>query len=100
LPSISEGMPNSLMEAMALEMPCIASNVGGVPELIEHNVDGLIFEPKNPKKLADLIRLLLEDENLQKKLGMNARKKMMNKFNWNQIIKKLEIFYGKLLINE
>ena len=100
LPSISEGMPNSLMEAMALEMPCIASNVGGVPELIEHNVDGLIFEPKNSKKLADLIRLLLKDENLQKKLGMNARKKMMNKFNWNQIIKKLEIFYGKLLLNK
>jgi len=96
LPSISEGMPNSLMEAMALEMPCIASNVGGVPELIEHNVDGLIFEPKNAKKLADLISLLLEDENLQKKLGINARKKMVNKFNWNQIIKKLEMLYGKL----
>ncbi len=95
-PSVSEGMPNSLMEAMALEMPCIASNVGGVPELIEHNVDGLISEPKNPKKLADLIRLLLEDENLQKKLGINARKKMINEFNWNQIIKKLEILYGKL----
>ena len=96
LPSISEGMPNSLMEAMALEMPCIASNVGGVPELIEHNVDGLLFEPNNPKKLAELIRLLLEDENLQKKLGINARKKMVNKFNWNQIIKKLEILYEKL----
>ncbi|KKN08968.1 hypothetical protein LCGC14_1051370 [marine sediment metagenome] len=96
LPSVSEGMPNSLMEAMALEMPCIASNVGGVPELIEHNVDGLIFEPKNTKKFADLIRLLLEDENLQKKLGINARKKMVNKFNWNQVIKKVEILYGKL----
>ena len=96
LPSISEGMPNSLMEAMALEMPCIASNVGGVPELIEHNVDGLLFEPNNPKKLAELIRLLLENENLQKKLGINARKKMVNDFNWNQIIKKFEILYGKL----
>ncbi len=96
LPSVSEGMPNSLMEAMALEMPCIASNVGGVPELIENNVDGLIFEPKNSRQFADLIRLLLEDENLQKKLGINARKKMVNKFNWNQIIKKLEILYGKL----
>lgn len=97
LPSFSEGMPNSLMEAMALEMPCIASNVGGVPELIEHNVDGLIFEPKNSKKFANLIRLLLEDENLQKRLSISARKKMVNKFNWNQIIKKLEILYGKLL---
>ena len=96
LPSVSEGMPNSLMEAMALEMPCLATNVGGVPELIENNVDGLIFEPKNPKKFADLIRLLLEDENLQKKLGINARKKMINKFNWNQIIEKLEILYRKL----
>ncbi|KKN40548.1 hypothetical protein LCGC14_0732250 [marine sediment metagenome] len=96
LPSVSEGMPNSLMEAMALEIPCIASNVGGVPELIENNVDGLTFESKNSRKLADLIRLLLEDENLQKKLGINARKKMVDKFNWNQIITKLEILYGKL----
>ena len=84
------------MEAMALEMPCIASNVGGVPELIENNVDGLIFEPKNPKKFADLIRLLLEDKNLQKKLGRNARKKMENKFNWNRIIKKFDSLYGRL----
>ena len=96
LPSISEGMPNSLMEAMALEMPCIASNVGGVPELIEHNIDGLLFEPSNPKKLAELIRLLLEDENLQIQLGINARKKMVTKFNWNQIIKKFENFYGQI----
>ncbi len=96
LPSVSEGMPNSLMEAMALEMPCIASNVGGVPELIENNVDGLIFDPKNSRQFADLIRLLLEDENLQKKLGINARKKMVNKFNWNRIIKKSEILYEKL----
>ena len=96
LTSVSEGMPNSLMEAMALEMPCIASNVGGVPELIEHNVDGLIFESKNPNELADLIRLLLTDDNLQKKLGINARKKMINKFSWVHIIEKLEILYGNL----
>lgn len=95
LTSVSEGMPNSLMEAMALEMPCIASNVGGVPELIEHNVDGLIFEPKNSKKLANLIRQLLEDQNLQKKLGENARKKVLKKFNWNKIMKKLEILLNK-----
>ena len=96
LPSISEGMPNSLMEAMALEIPCIASNVGGVSELIDHNVDGLLVEPNNPKKLAELIRLLLEDGKLQKKLGTNARKKMVNKFNWDQIIKEFENLSTKL----
>jgi glycosyltransferase involved in cell wall biosynthesis len=96
LPSISEGMPNSLMEAMALEIPCIASNVGGVSELIDHNVDGLLVEPNNPKKLAELIRLLLEDDKLQKKLGTNARKKMVNKFNWDQIIKEFENLSNKL----
>ena len=96
LPSISEGMPNSLMEAMALEMPCIASNVGGVSELIDHNVDGLLVEPNNPKKLAELILLLLEDDKLQKKLGTNARKKMVNKFNWDQIIKEFENLSNKL----
>jgi glycosyltransferase involved in cell wall biosynthesis len=96
LSSISEGMPNSLMEAMALEMPCIASDVGGVSELIEHKFDGLIFEPGNSKELADSIQLLLEDENLRKELGINARKKMRNMFNWDQVIKKLEFIYDRL----
>ncbi len=97
LTSVSEGMPNSLMEAMALEMPCIASSVGGVPDLIEHNKDGLIFETKNSFQLAKLILMLLSDKALQKELGINARKKLISKFEWNQIIKKFENIYIKLL---
>ncbi len=87
LSSISEGMPNSLMEAMALEMPCIATNVGAVPQLIDNNVDILIIEPENSEMLAKNILLLLSNEKLQTKLGINARKKMINKFSWEGLIK-------------
>ncbi|MFX0132198.1 MAG: glycosyltransferase family 4 protein [Candidatus Hodarchaeota archaeon] len=97
LPYNAAGMPNSLMEAMALEMPCIASNVGAVSELIEHNKNGLIIKSKKEIELANLILALLSDKHLQRELGVNARKKIINIFNWNIIIKKIEKFYEYIL---
>ncbi|MHA1272223.1 MAG: glycosyltransferase family 4 protein [Promethearchaeota archaeon] len=100
LSSLSEGMPNSLMEAMALEMPCIASDVGAVKNLIDDRVNGLLYERGNYIKLAKLIFELLKDENLQKKLGMNARKKIVKYYNLDDIIhKKIEKIYQKIIEN-
>ena len=97
LSSNSEGLPNCLMEAMALEMPCIASDVGSISTLIDNNKNGLIFELKKPNELPNLILYLLKNNNLQKKLGKNARKKMINQFNWDIIIKKYNILFKKLI---
>lgn len=97
LSSNSEGLPNCLMEAMALEMPCIASNVGSISTLIDNNKNGLIFELKKPNELPNLILYLLKNNNLQKKLGKNARKKMINQFNWDIVIKKYNILFKKLI---
>lgn len=97
LTSISEGMPNSLMEAMALGMPCIASNVGGVSELIDNKKNGLIFNSKNSKELAELILKLLQDIDLQKKIGLNARQKMIKFFNWDRVLKSYEILFKQIV---
>ena len=59
-------------------------------------MDGLIFNSKDSKELVYYILQLLEDENLQKNLGFNARKKIENNFDWEKIIEKFEIFYEKL----
>ncbi len=89
LTSISEGMPNSLMEAMSLSMPCIASNVGAVSSLMENEISGLIFNPRDSHFLAEQIWALLTNKNWRIKLGNNARLKMISKFDWENSYQKI-----------
>jgi len=86
LPSTHEGMPNSLMEAMATGLPSIASNVGAVPELIDNNVNGFIFPNRNEMELSKIILKLMKDTELREKIGKAAKKKMRDNFSWDIII--------------
>lgn len=61
LPSLSEGLPNVILEAMALEVPVVATRVGGVPELVSHECTGLLVEARNPQDLSRALCRLLED---------------------------------------
>lgn len=72
LPSKWEGIPMSIIEAMGTGLPVIASRVGGVPDMIEDGVDGVLIEPTG-QALADAIEKLLQDYALRKALGENAR---------------------------
>lgn len=74
LPSQYEGMPLSLIEAMAAGLPCIASNVGGIPDVIDNNENGLLIAPAS-EQLYDGIISLLEDPILRERLGKNGIKK-------------------------
>lgn len=76
LPSVSEGLPVVLMEAMASGRPIVASNVGGVSEIVEHDVNGLLVEPGNPAKLAAAIESMykINGESLQQKAKQNRLK--------------------------
>jgi len=96
LTSISEGMPNSLMEAMSLGMPCIASNVGAVSSLVENEKNGLIFNTRDSFFLAEQIWFLLNNKNLQIKLGNNARLKMISKFDWKISFQKIIRCYKQI----
>lgn len=78
LPSLSEGMPNALLQAMAAGLPVVATRVGGVPEFVEDHVDGLLVEPSNPDELARAIRELMSSESLRRTLGQNAKAKAAN----------------------
>jgi len=71
LPSLWEGMPISLIEAMATGLPIVATNVGGIPDMIENNVDGLLVEKDEEQLTSALIRLI-SDKDLREKLGKNA----------------------------
>ncbi len=76
LPSRHEGCPNVLMEAMAQGVPCVATDVGGVGELIDHRENGLLVEPENHRQLAEAVYSLYADCELRNRLGTAAAAKM------------------------
>jgi glycosyltransferase involved in cell wall biosynthesis len=76
LPSLAEGMPNVLLEAMASALPCIASDIPGVREVITNNADGCLFAPGDVKQLADKLLHLLCNPEVSIRLGHAGRKKI------------------------
>lgn len=73
MPSRQEGLGLSIMEAQAAGLPVVASNVGGIPSLIEHGKTGILVESENPQALAEAIISLLQDKNQMRQLGAAAR---------------------------
>jgi len=96
LSSTHEGMPNSLMEAMAVGIPCIASNVGAVSELIDNKNNGFIFPNRDYIELSKIILKLLNDLQLREKISKAAQIKIRNNFSWDIIIKRLIRHYKYL----
>lgn len=72
-PSLIDNSPNSLCEAMAVGMPCIASNVGGIPSIIENKKNGILFNRGDAKSLANSVKFLFSDRNRLCELGIEAR---------------------------
>src|SRR5262249_8400869 len=73
LPSLNEGLPMTVLEAMAAGKPIIATRVGAIPSVIRDGQTGLLVAPRDPEGLRDAIALLLEDPHLGKSLGERAR---------------------------
>lgn len=88
LPSYNENCPFAILESMACGTPVVASNVGGIPEIITNEVDGLLVEPGNPDVLAKTIARLLSDTSFRNILGQRARSKIAQKFSWQANISK------------
>lgn len=79
LPSLYEGHPKALLEAMACQLPVIGSKVEGIKEVIEHGKDGLLCEP-SPNGIKRAIIQLMKNKHLREKLGRNAKRKILDKF--------------------
>jgi glycosyltransferase involved in cell wall biosynthesis len=84
LPSWMEGLPNVIMEACASELPVIAAEVGGIPELIVNNDTGFLIKRKSTSEIGDKILFLCENKKIADNMGKNARKRMIQKFNYNE----------------
>jgi glycosyltransferase involved in cell wall biosynthesis len=99
LPSLNEGMGRVLVEAMALGKPIVASNAGGIPDLITHGKNGFLVPPKNSKELAKYIQILLEDKEKRVKMGL-AGKKMALNFSKEIMVSKTVELYQHLMIQK
>lgn len=78
LPSLFEGLPNALLQAMAAGLPCIATNVGGIPDILIDKVNGILVPPKRDDLLAEALKKVLLDKHLAVQLGENARKTVLH----------------------
>lgn len=92
-PSLKEGFPRVLLEAMACEKPVVAFDIPGINEIISDKYDGLLVPLENTNVMAQAITDLMNDKNLRKKIGMRARKKVIEKFDWRAVEKKIERLY-------
>ncbi len=89
LPTYAEAMPMSVIEAMAAGCAIITTKVGGIPELIEDGADGILFSPGDAQALADIISLLLENENIRINLGRKAQQKAREQMDFKAYAGKL-----------
>jgi len=96
LPSYAEGLPMSLLEAMAAGFPLVATSAGGVPDIITDEVDGLIVPPGNPEALAAAIGRILRDPAFARSLGNAARETIANRYSADRSIERLEQIYAGL----
>ncbi len=97
LPSLDEGMPMAVLEAMAARKPIITSGVGAIANLIENEKEGLIISPGNTEEIADMLIELFNDEKKAKELADNACKKVFSKFSAENMAKQYSRIYEKLL---
>ena len=100
LPSRWEGFGLVIIEAMSNMLPVIASDVGGIPEIIENGVNGILVPSENPKNLAKAIKQLLENTELRKKIAQNAYKKVKEKYSIEAYSAIMLDFYSLLVNNE
>jgi glycosyltransferase involved in cell wall biosynthesis len=80
LPSFAEGIPVVLMEAMAMEIPCVATRITGIPELIRDQTDGLLVTPASEEELAAAMARLMDDFTLRRQLGESARRRILENY--------------------
>jgi len=99
VPSRMESLPTTVKEAFFLNVPVIATDVGGIPELITNNETGILVPPENPGKLADAVNELLSDKEKAEKLATNGNIFVKNHMTWDVILPKYIKFYEDLLKN-
>jgi glycosyltransferase involved in cell wall biosynthesis len=88
MPSLFEGGPTTVLEAMAMGKPVVATRVGMVPEVVDDGRTGLVVDPGNARALADAVSLLLADDELRTSLGKRAREHAVHHFSIDLMVER------------
>ncbi|MBM3253452.1 MAG: glycosyltransferase family 4 protein [Candidatus Omnitrophica bacterium] len=97
LPSLTEGLPLALLEAMAAEKPIIASNVGGIPNVIKDGETGILIKPKNPTLIEKAIIQLIDKKDFAHQIASNAKKLVEDSYSLKATTKRYEEVYFEVL---
>lgn len=97
LPSLHEGIPYVLLEAMSFSKPVVCSAVGGVGEIVTHNLDGILVSPRDPSELYLSLRTLLLNRGVMESLGKNACNRIKNSFSSSVMAENTYAFYRLVL---
>ncbi len=97
VPSLTEGTPLTVLEAMAVGVPIVASAVGGVPDQVRHGKEGLLVPPEDPVALGDALLELLQDPGLARRLGEAGRRRSDSEFAHATMVQRIETDYGAAL---
>jgi colanic acid/amylovoran biosynthesis glycosyltransferase len=100
LSSFPQGVPAVLMEAMAIEPPCVATWMTGIPEIIKRDVQGPLVPPASPAALADAIERIMDDPDSARRLGSAGRQKILSKYHLGRNVERLAQEFRELVAEE
>lgn len=91
--SITEGLPNTMLEAMSMEIPVVSTGVGGIPELVVNGETAFLYEIKDIQGLANKVRELIENEELRENVSKACRRRIEEKFSFERRLRIIEEYY-------
>jgi glycosyltransferase involved in cell wall biosynthesis len=97
LPSLWEGLPITILEAMAMGKPVIATNIPGNKEVIKDRINGILVPPRNPSSLANAIISLLKNRERGRVMGMAGREMVLEKYSVRQMVERIQKLYLQLV---
>lgn len=100
LPSLSEGMPNAVLEAMACGLPVVATRVGGIPELIEDGNTGILVPSEDEGQLEVILKNLLRDDTKRRALGEKGRQRVLECFRLDRMVNEYQDLYHSLAVGK
>jgi glycosyltransferase involved in cell wall biosynthesis len=95
--SLREGMPNSILEAMAMEVPVIATKVGAIPNMIRHCEDGMLVPCNDVSAIVQAVRQILDDRTIRDKIVKSARARVAREFSFDRRMQLLAADYDRLI---
>jgi glycosyltransferase involved in cell wall biosynthesis len=93
LPSFAEGLPVVLMEAMAMELPCVTTQIAGIPELIRDGVDGLLVPPSDLDALVKALARLMDNAELREQIGKSGRARVVEHYDLRRSVERLAAIF-------